>query len=278
MPPASPISAARSTASPPRRTASPRRRTASPKTTDDLAAKATEGLAAGTRAVEALNTHVRSLQTDVGTLRTGAVTLDTRAADAEKRLTTLTEGLGRVSADLARVSPAAIQAGLRVVVAGRLDDALRSGAPLKPAIGALAKLGTDPALLAPLQPFADAAPPSAAALAAEFKPIAAAMTAVPPKPDETWLDKGKRLVGKVVTVRAIGDGSGADLPGLIAKIESALARGAVGEAKAAWDRLPEDKRRQSAAFGERLGGRAAAEDAARRIGAQSLAALDAATR
>ncbi|TDR89572.1 uroporphyrinogen-III synthase [Enterovirga rhinocerotis] len=247
-------------------------------TLETLAGKTTEGLAAGSKAIEALNTHVRSLQTDVGTLRTGTATLDTRSADAEKRLTTLTDGLGRVSADLAKLSPAAIQAGLRVVVAGRLDDAMRSGAPLKPAIAALTKLGTEPALLAPLQPYAEAAAPSASTLAAEFKPLADAMTAVPAQPDESWLDKGKRLVGKVVTVRAIGDGSGSDVPGLIARIESSLARGAVGEAKAAWDKLPEDKRRVSATFGERLGGRAAAEDAARRIGAQSLAALDAATR
>ena len=245
---------------------------------DGLAKSSADRLTAIGKDVETIVVHQKSLQADVATLRSGTATLDSRAGEADKRIATLTDGLGRVSTDLARLSPAALQAGLRVVVSGRLDEALRYGAPVGPALSALAKLGTDAPTLAPLKPFAEAPAPSPAALLAEFKPLAAAILTAPPRPDESWLDKGRRILGKIVTVQAIGDGSGEDVPGLVGRIESSLGRGAVADAKAAWDKLPEEKRRLSAAWGTKLAARAAAEDAARRIGAQSLAALDAATR
>lgn len=222
--------------------------------------------------------HQRSLQADVALLRTGTAALDTRTTDADKRIVGLSDNVGRISADLANLSPATIKAGLRMVISGRLDDALRNGAPLGPALSALDKLGTDAQALAPLRPFTDLPAPSAAALLAEFKPLGLAMTTVPPPPGETWWDKGRRLLGKAVTVQTVGDGSGQDVPGLVARIESSLSRGAIGEAKAAWDRLPQDKRGITAGWGAKLTARAAADDGARRISAQSLAVLDSSTR
>ena len=245
---------------------------------DTLGRTTSDRFTAMAKDAETLATHVKSLQADVAALRTGSATLDTRMGEADKRLASLTEGLGRVSTDLAKLSPAAIQAGLRVVVSGRLDDALRSGAPLGPAISALAKLGADAPSLAPLRPFADSAAPSPAGLAAEFRPLATALTTEPARPDDTWLDKGRRVLGKVVTVQPVGDGSGEDVPSLVSRIDASLSRGDVAAAKAAFDKLPADKKSQVSAFGEKLANRAAAEEASRRIGAQSLATLDAATR
>jgi hypothetical protein len=245
---------------------------------DSLGRTTSDRFTAMAKDAETLATHVKSLQADAAALRTSSATIDTRMGESEKRLASVTEGLGRVSTDLAKLSPAAIQAGLRVVVSGRLDDALRSGAPLGPAISALTKLGTDAPSLTPLRPFADKAAPSPAALAAEFKPIATALTTEPVRPDDTWLDKGRRVLGKVVTVQPVGDGSGEDVPSLVARIDASLSRGDVAAAKAAFDKLPADKKSQASAFGETLANRAAAEEASRRIGAQSLATLDAATR
>jgi len=78
-----------------------------------------------------------------------------------------------------------------------------------------------------------------------------------------------------VTVRAVGDGSGRDVPGLVQRIETALARGALPEAAAAWDSLPEAPKALSADWGTRLKSRIAADNAAQALGADSLAALDA---
>jgi hypothetical protein len=82
----------------------------------------------------------------------------------------------------------------------------------------------------------------------------------------------------VVTVRAVGDGSGRDVPGLVGRIEAALARGAPAEAAAAWDMLPEEPKRISAEWASRLKARVAAEAALQRLGAESLAALAAPAR
>ena len=234
-------------------------------------------IGAGAAALQASQSALQGLRTDVGSLRTSAGAMDTRAADTEKRLATVATDLGRLSGDLAKLSPAAVQAGLRVVVAGRLDDSLRAGAPLGPILSALDRLGVDQAALAPLKPFAEAAAPSAGALAAEFKPLAARMTVESRPSAETWTDRLLRLFGKVVTVRAVGDGSGTDLPGLVARIETALARGVLADAAMLWDQLPETAKRLSADWAGRLKARAAAEAAARRIVGTSIAALDTAT-
>lgn len=245
---------------------------------DALATRTSEGLAAAATATAAVAASVTGLQTDSTTIRTGLASTETRLGEGEKKLATIGTALDGVTGDLARLQPAASQAGLRIAVSGRLDDALRTGAPVGPPLGALERLGVEAGLLAPLRPYATAPAPSAGTLLAEFRPMADALTATPRPAEESLLDKLRRLLFKVVTVRAVGDGSGADLPGLVARIEAALGRGAVGEAAAAWERLPEAARRSTAAWGERLKGRAAADDAARRIGAQALAGLETVTR
>ncbi len=243
-----------------------------------LGRRTDEGLAAGSSGLQAAQGVLQGVRADVGAMRTGATALEGRTAEGEKRIAGLSEDLARLSGELAKLSPAAVQAGLRVVVAGRLDDALRAGTPLGPALAALSKLGADPGSTAALRPFVESAPPSAGALAAEFKPLAAHITAQPDAPAETWVDKVRRLFGKVVTVRAVGDGSGSDLPGLVSRIEAALARASLSEAAALWEQLPDAARRLSADWAGRLKSRVAAEDAARRLVTQSLSALDAATR
>lgn len=245
--------------------------------TGERIAATADRIAANAKTLQGLDSTAQGLRTDVGSLQAGVATLQTRAAEGEKRLATLSTDLGRVAGDLAKLSPEAVQAGLRVVVAGRLDDLLRAGAPLGPALDALDRLGAEPESLAALRPFAEKPPADAATLAAEFGPLAAQMTTPPPTADGSVGERLRRLVGKVVTVRATGDGSGTDVPGLVARIQAALGRGALPEVAKLWDQLPEEPKRLSAGWGERLKARVAAEDAARRLVAQSLASLNAAT-
>ncbi|WP_299561182.1 hypothetical protein [Enterovirga sp.] len=243
-----------------------------------LGTRSGEGLQAVQAAVTALQGGVQALQAEVQALKTGTGALDTRTGQAEARLATMSTELGRMSGDLAKLSPAAVQAGLRVVIAGRIEDALRAGTPLGPTLQPLARFGTDPAAIAALQPFAETPAPSAGALAAEFKPLAEQMTAVPRPPAETWLDRVRRVFEKVVTVRAVGDGSGTDLPGLVSRIEAALGRGQLAEAAGLWDQLPAPAKAMSESWAGRLKARVAAEAAARSISQAALAALDGASR
>jgi len=164
------------------------------------------------------------------------------------------------------------------VLAQQLGDALREGKPYAEVLGALRGFTSDPAQLAPLEPFAKTGAPGAAALAQEFRPIAERLRREARQGTEDWTDRLLRMADKVVTVRAVNEPAPSGVPGTVAAIEDALARGAFGDAAKAWDSLPEPARQASAAWGEKLKQRAAAEAAARTVTADAVAALDQATR
>jgi hypothetical protein len=86
------------------------------------------------------------------------------------------------------------------------------------------------------------------------------------------------MAEKIVTIRSPNESDAPGVPGLVDRIDSALARGAFADAASAWDALPEPARRQSEAFGSRLKQRAAAEAASRAIAADAVAALNPTTR
>lgn len=205
-----------------------------------------------------------------------AVQSSTSALD--QKLASEGQQLAALQAAIGKLPPELMQAGLRVVVAGQAAEALRSGAPLGPALAALGKLGVTGPTTEPLRPYTAEPAPSAAVLSADFKPLAERITSEPQGPAASIGDRLLRIADKVVTVRAVGDGSGRDVPGLVGRIEASLARGALADAAAAWEQLPEDPKRISADWAARLKGRVAAEAALRRLGAESLAALDAPAR
>ncbi|HEX8165243.1 MAG TPA: hypothetical protein VF601_05575 [Beijerinckiaceae bacterium] len=169
-------------------------------------------------------------------------------------------------------------AALRVVAADRVVNAVRDGAPFPEAFGALARLGTDPQRLSAIEPFAKAGAPTAGALSQEFRPASQRILAEARGPATSWGERLGRMAEGIVTIRPVGEPGSNDVPSLVARIDGALARGAFAEAAAAWDALPEPARQNAAEFGRRLKARAAADDAARTISNQALAALDAATR
>ena len=169
-------------------------------------------------------------------------------------------------------------AALRVVAADRVANALRDGTPYSEAFGALARLKAEPQRLAAIEPFAKTGAPSAGALTQEFKPIAQKIIAEARGPANSWSERLGRMAEGIVTIRPVGEPGSNTVPSLVARIDDALGRGALAEAAVAWDALPEPARRAQEDFGRRLKARAAAEDAARAISNQALAALDAATR
>jgi hypothetical protein len=238
--------------------------------------------AAPASALDELRTTLQTVQREAEernrsvTAALGAVQAATNGVN--QRLQASGEDIAKLTAEVAKLPPALLQAGLRTVVAGQIGQDLRSGRPLGPGLSALQRLGVAGPALEPLRPYAAQPAPDAATLAAEFKPLAATITAEPQGPAGSLTDRLLRVADKIVTVRAIGDGSGRDVPGLVGRIEAALARGALPEAAAAWDSLPDEPKRASAAWGTRLKARIAADNAAQKLGADSLAALDAPSR
>jgi hypothetical protein len=196
----------------------------------------------------------------------------------ERRLAEQDQRLGAVTRQLSERSPDAASAPSRVVIAQRVADALREGAPLGQLLALLRRLQVKPDNLQPLEPFAQRGAPTPAALGQEFKPLGRRIIAETRPAPSDWNDRLWSVLGKVVTVRAVSEPRGTDPASLVARIETALANNAVIDAAAAWDALPDAARRVAPEWGEKLKQRAAAEAAAQRISTEAVSALEASAR
>ncbi len=194
--------------------------------------------------------------------------LEQRVAASDQRI----EALGR---QLAEWNPDAIRAGLRVVLADRLNDALNQGAPFADVLGSLRGFAVAPERLQALEPLAASGAPTVAALRQDFGPLSERIERTARGEAEGVVDRLLRMTDKVVSVRSLGDPNSNAVPDLLARIENALDRGALRDAAAAWDALPEASRRVGEDWGRRLKARVAAEEAARGIASDAIAALNA---
>jgi hypothetical protein len=196
----------------------------------------------------------------------------------ERRLGEQDQRLADFTRQLSERGPDAITASLRLVIAERVADALRDGAPLGQLLALLRRLEVKPDSLQPLAPYAENGAPKAAALLQEFRPLGRRMIDETRPAPSDWNDRLWSVLGKVVTVRSLAEPRGTDAASLVTRIETALGNDAVTDAAAAWDALPEAARRVAPAWGEKLKQRAAAEAAAQRISTEAVSALQALAR
>ena len=209
---------------------------------------------------------------DLRPLETRLQGLDQRlaAAEAEARVMK-SEVLAREApvVALARRSEATSLA----VVAQSIGQALDQGAPFDAALAVAAGLGADPSKMAPLQAVAKTGPPTTRAIAllwaAEGR--AAFEATQEPDADQGWLDRLKAGAARVVRVRPAGEAPGDDPAGLVGRIDAAMGRGAIGEAFAAWNRLPEPAKAASRGFAEAARKRVAAEEAVKALTSGAVA-------
>ncbi len=205
----------------------------------------------------------------------------TRAAEANARAPTPPVDLQpldkRIAALESREAPVAAinrrtdAVGL-AVVAQSISEALDQGAPFESALAAAASLGADAAKLAPLQAVAKTGAPTARSLARLWAGESrAALDAGQPQGDQGWLDRLKAGASRVVRVRPVGEAAGEDPAALGARIEAALARGAVAEALMAWNKLPEPARVAARSFGEAARQLASAQEAVKALASGAVA-------
>ena len=226
---------------------------------------------AANRALEA-SARPTSPPVDLRPLETRLQGLDQRlaAAEAEARATK-TEAQAREApvAALARRSEAT---GL-AVVAQTIAQAIEQGAPFDAALAAAAGLGAEAAKIAPLQTVAKTGVPTTRAIAllwtAEGR--AAFDATQDPEGDQGWLERLKASASRVVRVRPVGEALGDDPAALIGRIDAALGRGAIGEALATWNRLPEPAKAASRGFAEAARKRVAAEEAVKALTSSAVA-------
>jgi hypothetical protein len=203
---------------------------------------------------------------------------DQRSAGLDQQIGSVDQKVAALAKQVAEGGSDATRAGTRVVLADRLDEALRDGAPYAEELAALRRLAPDDGKFAPLEPFAERGAPTAASLAQSFKPIGERMIRDTRQGSDGWTDRLARMAERIVTVRSVGDPNATDVPSLVARIEAALNRNAVKEAVAAFDALPEPARRIAGDWAQTLKQRAAAEAAARTVSAEAVAALNPPTR
>jgi hypothetical protein len=204
-----------------------------------------------------------------------------RFADADRRFGEQEQRLAALSqqaAESVRNAEAAGQTGTRVVLAGRLNDALQSGTPYAEVLDGVKKAGTDPSRIAPLEPFAQQGAPTAAELAQSFEPVETTILRESRGPAEGWTDRILRMADRVVTVRPVNGQDGTGVSALVARIRQALERGDVVEAAAAWDALPEPSRRLSEEWGRQVKAVAQAHQAVQGLSADALATLNRTTQ
>lgn len=236
-------------------------------------------------AAQALDQRVASQEQRLAQASERLTGLDGRVAALDQRLGGVGEQVGAVDQKVAALTKQVAEggsettrAGTRVVLADRLNDALREGAPYREELATFRRLAPDDGKLAPLEPFAERGAPTPSALAQSFKPIGERMIRETRQGSDGWTDRLARMAERIVTVRSVDDPNATDTPSLVARIGAALDRNALQEAAAAFDALPEPARRIAGDWGQTLKQRAAAEAAARAVSAEAVAALTPPTR
>ncbi|HEU6443011.1 MAG TPA: hypothetical protein VFF38_11640 [Microvirga sp.] len=196
----------------------------------------------------------------------------------DERLDERLAALSRQVAETGRSAEEAGQTGTRVVLTGRLDDSLRSGAPYADVLEGLRRTGVDAGRLGPLEPFAGEGTPTASAMREAFEALEPQILRDERAASDEWSDRMLRMLDKVVTVRPVNEPGAAGVSGTVAGIRQALDAGDMQAAAAAWASLPEPARRISEEWGRQVTALAEAQRASRELSAEALAALNRSTQ
>jgi hypothetical protein len=153
-------------------------------------------------------------------------------------------------------------AATAVVVAFALQKDLESGRPYAEEIGALSRLGTEPAPV--LAEFAEKGAPTGAQLRETFLPVAKKLKATAAHAEDHGDLAGHLLQGasKLVKVRPTGQAEPETVDGKLDRIDAALTHNDFAAADGLFESLPEAEKAEAKSFGDALRQRAEASKAA----------------
>ena len=207
--------------------------------------------------IAALEAKVAPLADDIDKVSNGLAALGQTAAS----------GTGDVTARLDEIEkklsePQNDGAVARTIALTALRSAIDRGGAFSAELDALASVSHDDPDIGELRPLASGDLPSRAELVEQFPDVAFAMIEAvnQPGPDSGI---GERLFASalsIVKVRNVGDVEGTGPDAITARIEDKLKKGALKDAVAEWDTLPEAAKTAGAAFKARLDARIRAED------------------
>jgi hypothetical protein len=208
--------------------------------------------------------------------RLGAPAIERRELEAlASRVDAIERGEKAVEAELARRTDSGDRLLRLAVIAATLKGAVERGDPFAAELNAAKAFAPDAKTLAPLEPFAAAGVPTAAALARELSALAPALyqAAGAPAREGSFLDKLQASAEKLVRVRPAEEIAGAEPAAVVSRAEAKAARADLAGALAELAQLPAAARAPAEPWIKQAQARAAALEASRRFAADALVAL-----
>jgi hypothetical protein len=193
-----------------------------------------------------------------------------------KRIGALEAGVNTLAEQVAQRTSAADDRAVRLtIVAESLRETIERGTAYQDELAAVKSLGAPQALTAPLEPFAAAGVPSAAAFAHELANLTPALLrASDTTPaDATFLGKLEAHAQKLVRITPVDAPVGNDPSAVVARINGDAGRADIAAALRDIAALPDPAKTLAAAWVKKAEARNAAIAASRQIAAEALAAL-----
>lgn len=203
--------------------------------------------------------------------------LAARIAASEKTTATLEKAQAALqqAAEKRAAAPLTDRAVRLALAAASLRSAVERGAPFASDLNAAKALASDPQAFAPVEPFAAAGVPTAAALGRELLALTPGMTqAIGVVVREgNYLERLQSHAERLVRIRPVNETPGEDALATIARIEARAKQGDIAGALAAIAKLPESARAPAAPWIRKAEAREAAIAAVQRVESAALAAL-----
>jgi hypothetical protein len=234
---------------------------------DSLAALAHRVDDAAAAAQTALAQAKSAAQTEVA--RSDLDALAARIAPLESTVKTLADDIKHETAT------ADDRAARLTVAAEALRATVERGAPYPAELAAVKSLGADQSATAPLEPFAAAGVPSAAALAHELESLTPALqqAAEPASSNNSFLGRLENNARRLVQITPVDAPPGDDPASVVTRISADAEHADIAAALADIAKLPDAAKPLAAAWVEKAQARNAAIAASRKLAADALAAL-----
>ena len=234
---------------------------------DSLAALAHRVDDAAAAAQTALAQAKSAAQTEVA--RSDLDALAARIAPLESTVKTLADDIKHETAT------ADDRAARLTVAAEALRATVERGAPYPAELAAVKSLGADQSATAPLEPFAAAGVPSAAALAHELESLTPALqqAAEPASSNNSFLGRLENNARRLVQITPVDAPPGDDPASVVTRISVDAGHADIAAALADIAKLPDAAKPLAAAWVEKAQARNAAIAASRKLAADALATL-----
>jgi hypothetical protein len=236
----------------------------------------------------ALTDRIAAIEAGLGTLNKTAQELQSSlqrpepqpqsqaALDALGKRLDAIEQAARMTQDKVAQNTGADAAARQALATMTLRDAVSRGAPYAAELAAVKNLGGDPEAIAALEPFAASGLPSDSVLARELASLLPAMIKAAdadPARAGGFIERLEANAGRLVRIRRVGEPAGDDPAAVLARIEVKAARADIASVRNDIAALPAKARAVAEPWSRKVPARDAADKAARKLVADSAAAL-----